>query len=228
MSPAPPAAVPKAAPVAVKKATAAAAPVAEPAAAATVASSAASETAPATTSAADKAAKKKAKKLEAKRKASELSAVVANKHATATADDEEEPSNAKKAKTPAAVSQALVGKSVSKTGGVKIKDLIMGSGNTPSSGRTIALNYTATLTDGHCFDKNMNHKAPFRFRMGLNQVVKGLEVGLEGMRVGGEREITIPPKMGYGAKKQAGIPANSTMIFHVVLKDVEKNDNKYR
>jgi peptidylprolyl isomerase/FKBP-type peptidyl-prolyl cis-trans isomerase FkpA len=64
----------------------------------------------------------------------------------------------------------------------------------------------------------MNKKNPLQFRLGTRQVVRGLEKGLEGMRVGGEREITIPPELGYGKNGSGNvIPPNATLVFSVQL-----------
>jgi FK506-binding nuclear protein len=115
---------------------------------------------------------------------------------------------------------------------VSYVDFILGAGNAPSNGKLISLNYVGTLPSGEkdsegddkVFDKNQNKKTPFRFRLGTGQVIKGLELGIQGMRVGGERTITIPPHLGYGKKDTmgGGIPANSTLVFHVHLLDVGK------
>ena len=102
-------------------------------------------------------------------------------------------------------------------GKVKVLDTIIGSGGEPKPGQQVSLTYTGSLLDGTVFDKNKSKKNPLKFRLGLNEVVKGLEVGVMGMRVGGEREIVIPPEMGYGKKKQGDIPKESTLVFLVQL-----------
>ncbi len=78
--------------------------------------------------------------------------------------------------------------------------------------------YEAAFPNGKVFDKSKNRNNPFTFRQGTGEVIKGLEKGLEGMKVGGEREITIPPEQGYG-KAGSGkvVPPNSTLVFSVQL-----------
>ena len=106
------------------------------------------------------------------------------------------------------------------TGNLALRDVVIGAGNMPSSGKLVAINYSGSLPDGTLFDKNMNHKSPLTFRLGLGQVVKGLEMGIQGMRCGGERIITIPPELGYGKKKMGNIPPGSTLVFHIKLLEV--------
>lgn len=105
-------------------------------------------------------------------------------------------------------------------GGIMVKDLVVGTGALVKAGRKIGINYVGSFPDGKTFDKNMNKKSPLEFRQGTGQVVRGLEKGLEGMRVGGEREITIPPALAYGEKGSGPIPPNSTLVFSVQLLSV--------
>ena len=70
---------------------------------------------------------------------------------------------------------------------------------------------------GEVFDKRQNKRSPLSFRLGLRQVVPGFDRGIQGMRVGGCREIRVPAAMGYGAKKAGPIPPNSDLIFTVEL-----------
>lgn len=104
-------------------------------------------------------------------------------------------------------------------GGVLVKDIIIGSGPTVKSGRKVSLLYVGSLaSNGKVFDKNQNHSKPLQFRLGTGQVIRGLDIGLEGMKVGGERNITIPPELGYGNKAMGDkIPKNSTLVFQVRL-----------
>lgn len=105
-------------------------------------------------------------------------------------------------------------------GGIVVSDILIGTGTTVSSGRKISLHYTGKLTNGKVFDKNHSRTQPLQFRQGTGEVIRGLERGLEGMRVGGERLITVPSALGYG-EKGAGveIPPDSDLVFEVkVLK----------
>ena len=63
--------------------------------------------------------------------------------------------------------------------------------------------------------------APFSFKLGTGEVIKGWDIGVAGMSIGGERRLTIPPSLAYGKKSQAGIPANSTLIFDVKLLEIK-------
>jgi FK506-binding nuclear protein len=102
-------------------------------------------------------------------------------------------------------------------GGLTIKDLCIGSGQPPSRGKHVRILYEGRLVDGTTFDSNQNRRRPLTFRLGLREVVAGMDKGLEGMRVGGIREIKIPPAMGYGNRKTGPIPANSELHFTVEL-----------
>lgn len=105
-------------------------------------------------------------------------------------------------------------------GGILVSDILIGTGTTVSSGRKISLHYTGSLTNGKVFDKNHSRTQPLQFRQGTGEVIRGLERGLEGMRVGGERLITVPASLGYGDKGMGiDIPPDSDLIFEVkVLK----------
>ena len=70
---------------------------------------------------------------------------------------------------------------------------------------------------GEVFDKRQNKRSPLSFRLGLRQVVPGFDKGVQGMRVGGCREIRVPASMGYGSKKAGPIPPDSDLIFTVEL-----------
>ena len=104
-------------------------------------------------------------------------------------------------------------------GGVVVQDIIIGIGQAVKPGRKVSINYEGSLaSDGSVFDKNKSKSKPLSFRPGTGEVIKGLDKGMEGMKAGGERIITIPPAMGYGKKAQgAMIPKNSTLVFTVKL-----------
>lgn len=104
------------------------------------------------------------------------------------------------------------------TGGVLVKDVIIGTGPVAKQGRKVSISYVGSLTNGQVFDKNQNHSKPLQFRLGTGQVIRGLDIGLDGMKVGGERIITIPPELGYGDKPMGDkIPKNSTLVFDIRL-----------
>ena len=100
---------------------------------------------------------------------------------------------------------------------LKIKDLTVGKGATAKAGDTVTVNYTGWLTDGKQFDTSYG-KAPFTFPLGGGEVIVGWDKGVVGMKVGGKRELLIPPAMGYGAQGAgADIPPNATLRFEVEL-----------
>ena len=80
--------------------------------------------------------------------------------------------------------------------GLKCTDYVIGNGEIPGPGSAVKITYTGLLPDGTVFDSRLKRLAPFVFRKGVNQVVKGLDLGIEGMKVGGSREITVPPELG--------------------------------
>uniref|UniRef100_A0A7N0RDY6 FK506-binding protein n=1 Tax=Kalanchoe fedtschenkoi TaxID=63787 RepID=A0A7N0RDY6_KALFE len=107
--------------------------------------------------------------------------------------------------------------------GLVIEDQKMGKpdGKRASPGKRVSVNYIGKLKkNGSIFDSNVG-RAPFKFRLGVGQVIKGWDVGINGMRVGDKRRLTIPPSMGYGAAGAGHkIPPNSWLVFDVELLDV--------
>lgn len=106
-------------------------------------------------------------------------------------------------------------------GGLVISDILLGAGAPVKPGKRISLHYTGSLkSTGHVFDKNNSKQHPLVFRQGTGEVIRGLERGLEGMKVGGERVVTVPSKLGYGSKGAGDdIPPDSDLVFEVkVLK----------
>lgn len=104
-------------------------------------------------------------------------------------------------------------------------DLITGTGASAADGDELTVDYVGALySDGKVFDASWSHGGPkgvpFSFQLGAGQVIKGWDQGLVGMRVGGRRELIIPPSLAYGSTSQASIPANSTLIFIVDLLSV--------
>lgn len=98
--------------------------------------------------------------------------------------------------------------------GVKFQDMIIGSGKKVVRGHNVALHYTLRLENGKLIDK-ADRKRPFKFRLGIGECVKGFDIGVAGMREGGERHLIIPPHLGYGNQSPPGIPRNSTLYFDV-------------
>ncbi|XP_058205230.1 peptidyl-prolyl cis-trans isomerase FKBP53 isoform X1 [Rhododendron vialii] len=107
--------------------------------------------------------------------------------------------------------------------GLVIEELAMGKpdGKKASPGKKVSVRYIGKLKkNGEIFDSNIG-RAPFKFRLGVGEVIKGWDVGVNGMRVGDRRRLTIPPAMGYGAKGAGrAIPPNSWLVFDVELVEV--------
>lgn len=105
-------------------------------------------------------------------------------------------------------------------GGVVTEDRKAGSGQTAKSGNKVGIRYIGKLKNGKVFDKNTSGK-PFVFGLGKGECIKGFDLGVAGMSVGGERRVIIPPKMGYGSQALPGIPANSELTFDIKLVSIK-------
>lgn len=101
--------------------------------------------------------------------------------------------------------------------GLQYVEIEAGTGATPQAGQTVTVHYTGTLEDGTKFDSSRDRNRPFSFRLGQGQVIQGWDEGLSTMKVGGRRQLIIPPDLGYGARGVGPIPPNSTLIFDVEL-----------
>ncbi|MBW7860408.1 MAG: FKBP-type peptidyl-prolyl cis-trans isomerase [Rhodocyclaceae bacterium] len=99
-----------------------------------------------------------------------------------------------------------------------VEDLEVGAGATAEAGRLVSVHYTGWLTDGRKFDSSKDRNDPFQFPLGAGHVIRGWDQGVQGMREGGRRKLTIPPALGYGARGAGGvIPPNATLVFEVEL-----------
>jgi peptidylprolyl isomerase len=119
------------------------------------------------------------------------------------------------------------GKVVTTESGLKIIDSVVGTGEVASRGATCKMHYTGWLYEngkrGKKFDSSLDRNDPFSFKLGAGQVIKGWDEGIVGMKVGGKRELIIPPQLGYGAAGAGGvIPPNATLDFEVELLGVQK------
>ncbi len=99
--------------------------------------------------------------------------------------------------------------------GVYRRDLVVGNGPVVARSQTLGVRYTGWLANGNQFDSNPAPKPVFSFRLGSGQVIAGWDDGIEGMRVGGRRQLIIPPGLGYGSSGSGPIPANAVLVFVV-------------
>jgi FKBP-type peptidyl-prolyl cis-trans isomerase FkpA len=106
-----------------------------------------------------------------------------------------------------------------KGGGLVVETIKVGDGPLATQGKTVSVHYTGRLTDGTKFDSSLDRGQPFEFTLGAGQVIRGWDMGIDGMRVGGKRKLTIPPELAYGAVGTPGgpIPPNATLVFDVEL-----------
>lgn len=117
----------------------------------------------------------------------------------------------------------VTGKSKKTPSGAEYWDLKEGTGATASAGKAVSVHYTGWLaSNGKKFDSSVDRGQPFMFQLGAGQVIKGWDEGVSGMKVGGKRQLRIPPELGYGARGAGGvIPPNATLIFDVELLGVK-------
>ena len=102
--------------------------------------------------------------------------------------------------------------------GLIIEELSIGSGEDARAGQTVSVHYTGWLTDGRKFDSSKDRNEPFEFPLAARHVIAGWDEGVQGMKIGGVRKLTIPPQLGYGARGAGGvIPPNATLVFEVEL-----------
>ena len=101
--------------------------------------------------------------------------------------------------------------------GLKYTDVTEGTGASPEVGQVVTVHYTGTLEDGTKFDSSRDRGQPFKFKIGVGQVIKGWDEGVGTMKVGGRRNLVIPPELGYGSRGIGPIPPNSTLLFDVEL-----------
>jgi FKBP-type peptidyl-prolyl cis-trans isomerase len=116
----------------------------------------------------------------------------------------------------------VTGEPTKTASGLEYWDIKVGTGAVAQSGQHVKVDYTGWLTNGKKFDSSVGTGRPFDFMLGASQVIKGWDEGVAGMKVGGKRQLRIPPDLAYGAAGYPPvIPANSTLIFDVQLVDVK-------
>lgn len=109
--------------------------------------------------------------------------------------------------------------------GLAYEDKVVGQGAEATAGRNVRVHYTGWLQDsaqpegrGRKFDSSKDRNDPFEFSLGAGMVIRGWDEGVQGMKEGGTRVLTIPPALGYGARGAGGvIPPNATLVFEVEL-----------
>jgi len=126
--------------------------------------------------------------------------------------------------TPSTSSPMKVsGQPTTTASGLQFWDIVVGTGATATPGSMVRVHYSGFLTTGQKFDSSRDRGEPFSFPLGQGQVIKGWDEGVAGMKVGGQRQLRIPPQLGYGAEGAGGaIPPNATLIFDVELLAVGK------
>jgi FKBP-type peptidyl-prolyl cis-trans isomerase len=105
-------------------------------------------------------------------------------------------------------------------GGLRYQDLRVGDGAIAETGMMAVVHYTGRFTDGRKFDSSHDRGEPYPVRIGAGSVIRGWDLGLVGMRVGGMRKLICPPEYAYGAEGREGIPPNATLIFELELVDL--------
>ncbi len=129
---------------------------------------------------------------------------------------------AQSAKPAAGGPTQVTGDPVKTASGLEYWDIKVGTGAVAETGQKVKVDYTGWLTNGKKFDSSVGTGHPFDFKLGASQVIKGWDEGVVGMKVGGKRQLRIPPDLAYGEKGYPGvIPANATLIFDVRLVDVK-------
>ncbi|HUQ46900.1 MAG TPA: FKBP-type peptidyl-prolyl cis-trans isomerase [Gemmatimonadaceae bacterium] len=108
-------------------------------------------------------------------------------------------------------------KSTQITNGAYIRDLVVGTGPMVTTGDSVSVKYTGWLANGTQFDSNTGSATPYGVRLGAGKVIAGWDKGIPGMRVGGTRQLLIPPVLAYGYYSVGPIPANSVLVFTVQI-----------
>ena len=128
--------------------------------------------------------------------------------------------------TPLRRSDAATNQVIEMPSGLKYTDTKTGDGAAAAAGNKVSVHYTGWLYNngqkGAKFDSSLDRGQPFDFALGKQQVIKGWDEGVAGMRVGGKRTLVIPPELGYGARGAGGvIPPNATLMFDIELLGVQ-------
>jgi peptidylprolyl isomerase len=101
--------------------------------------------------------------------------------------------------------------------GLYYRDVVVGNGATAAVNHTIQVHYSGSLANGTIFDANGTNATPFSFVLGTGHVIAGWDEGIVGMKVGGTRQLVIPPSLGYGPSGNGPIPGNAILVFTVIM-----------
>ncbi|HEY3202618.1 MAG TPA: FKBP-type peptidyl-prolyl cis-trans isomerase [Thermoanaerobaculia bacterium] len=150
-----------------------------------------------------------------------LSAAFAGALAAASASADE-----RKAASPSDSEKKSESRMIKTGSGLQYEDVQVGTGASPKTGQTCVMHYTGWLWEngakGKKFDSSVDRGAPFSFPLGQGRVIKGWDEGVATMKVGGKRNLLIPPDLAYGSRGSGGvIPPNATLLFEVELLDVK-------
>jgi FKBP-type peptidyl-prolyl cis-trans isomerase len=112
----------------------------------------------------------------------------------------------------------VTGEGVKTDSGLQYWDIKVGTGDEAKNGDKVKVHYTGWFTSGKKFDSSVDAQQPYSFTLGQGNVIKGWDEGVAGMKVGGKRQLRIPPELAYGEQGYKNIvPPNSTLIFDVQL-----------
>lgn len=112
----------------------------------------------------------------------------------------------------------VTGDGVKTSSGLQYWDIKVGTGEAAAAGSHVKVHYTGWLDSGKKFDSTVDAHQPYSFTLGKGEVIKGWDEGIEGMKVGGKRQLRIPPELAYGEDGHAPqVPPNATLIFDVQL-----------
>jgi FKBP-type peptidyl-prolyl cis-trans isomerase FkpA len=101
--------------------------------------------------------------------------------------------------------------------GLTIEDTTLGLGAIAAPGHTVRVHYTGWLAGGRKFDSSRDREEPFEFALDVGEVIAGWDEGVQGMKAGGKRNLTVPPHLGYGEGGASNVPSNATLVFEVEL-----------
>jgi FKBP-type peptidyl-prolyl cis-trans isomerase len=126
------------------------------------------------------------------------------------------------AKSAATGPSKVTGEPTKTASGLEYWDIKVGTGAAAQTGMHVKVDYTGWLTNGKKFDSSVGTGHPYELKLGAGDVIKGWDEGIVGMKVGGKRQLRIPPDLAYGDKGFSTlIPPNSILIFDVQLVDAK-------